>query len=150
MAQLALCAALLTCQLLTAVSNFAECVGAKTDDGGLVMYSHTARKMPEATLTYKVQFSEGYCWTAGGKLPGIGSESALLLCCCSLLHATTQNGHWSCFCVAYMHSSAWTTAGRWQTTRQRLRECACCNAKSLERCVLLTLPVHLTLQVKVS
>jgi hypothetical protein len=58
--------------------KFAECVGARTD-GGCVLYAHMAKKMTEATYSYQVLFSEGYTWTAGGKLPGIGSARAPFL-----------------------------------------------------------------------
>ena len=43
--------------------------------------------MEEATLTYRMKFSAGYDWTAGGKLPGLSAEGVCpCMCCCSSSH----------------------------------------------------------------
>lgn len=61
----------------------AGCVGAKTiaSDGrpcGMLLQSRLSKPMEEATLTYRMKFSEGFDWTAGGKLPGLSAEGAAI------------------------------------------------------------------------
>jgi hypothetical protein len=42
-----------------------------------------SKVMTEATMTYNLQFSQGFDWTLGGKLPGLCSEGMV----------STQSGH---------------------------------------------------------
>ena len=88
---------------------FAGCIGAM-GDCGITFYVPLPRTVPDATLSYKVRFSAGYDWTAGGKLPGVCSECAALICisavwqlaCCNALHCCMSAEHsrtpaFSCF-----------------------------------------------------
>ena len=54
----------------------ADCIGAK-GGCGIVAFVRLPKRMQEATFGFDVRFSGGYDWTAGGKLPGVCSESAL-------------------------------------------------------------------------
>jgi hypothetical protein len=44
------------------------------------MYVRLPKPLTEATISYKVKFSENYKWTAGGKLPGFCPERVLPFC----------------------------------------------------------------------
>ena len=54
----------------------AGCVSTKSGCG-INTYAVLPRSVRSATLTYRARFSEGYSWTAGGKLLGLCSHGAL-------------------------------------------------------------------------
>jgi hypothetical protein len=66
---------------------------------GVTLDSRLARPVDEATLSYKVKFSDGFGFVKGGKLPGLCSDGALVLspvyvhADCVALHGVAVRAH---------------------------------------------------------